>query len=245
MARVPPPAAENATFARRQFDSSSFGYRHPILKVLMTMSSDGQMSSSWWLSDDAEMPAEGFLYHVAFEMDNRLMCWKRETDGCRQFAGDCEVRYCEPYQAECECMVVKVKQCEDHMDILTEADWDPDPQKTGSLYTKFWRALRVQYYDPSRWGSDDTDAGKGLETSLSCMKDKGCGCNSNKWFHWKYPKLGGNLYWAAGNESIGPSGRPGVRSLQSIVVRSYNDAGEASNMYFVQKGVELRRDDLH
>ena len=30
------------------------------------------------------------------------------------------------------------------------------------------------------------------------MKDKGCGCNSNKWFHWKYPKLGGNLYWAAG-----------------------------------------------
>lgn len=75
----------------------------------------------WHLWEKAETPVENNSYQIAFEMDGQLMCWQRETDGCRQFSGDCEVMYCEPKY--CDCMIVQIKRCGDHMDLFTEADW--------------------------------------------------------------------------------------------------------------------------
>eukprot|EP00435_Cladocopium_sp_Y103_P043214 s2457_g12.t1 len=196
----------------------------------------------WHLWERAETPVENNSYQIAFEMDGRLMCWQRETDGCRQFSGDCEVMYCEPEY--CDCMIVQIKRCGDHMDFFTEADWDKDPTASGALSTEYWRGIRLQYYDPSKWGSNATvDVGKALETTLSCMDEAGCSCHQSSWFHWSYPQFGGTLVWSpAGNvteETIGPSGHSGQRLQQSIVVRVYNDAGQASNMYFVPKDVPL------
>lgn len=199
-------------------------------------------SQRWHLWEKAETPVENNSYQIAFEMDGQLMCWQRETDGCRQFSGDCEVMYCEPKY--CDCMIVQIKRCGDHMDLFTEADWDKDPTASGKLSTEYWRGIRVQYYDPSKWGSNATvDVGKALETTLSCMDERGCSCHQSSWFHWSYPQFAGNLVWSpAGNvteETIGPSGHSGSRLQQSVVVRVYNDAGQASNMYFIPKDVPL------
>lgn len=153
----------------------------------------------WHLWEKAETPVENNSYQIAFEMDGQLMCWQRETDGCRQFSGDCEVMYCEPKY--CDCMIVQIKRCGDHMDLFTEADWDKDPTASGKLSTEYWRGIRVQYYDPSKWGSNATvDVGKALETTLSCMDERGCSCHQSSWFHWSYPQFAGNLVWSpAGN----------------------------------------------
>lgn len=210
---------------------------------LESLDSDGERQRQrWHLWEKAETPVENHSYQSAFEMDGQLMCWQRETDGCREFSGDCEVMYCEAQN--CDCMIVQIKRCGDHMDLFTEADWDKDPTASGKLSTQYWRGIRVQYYDPSKWGSNATvDVGKALETTLSCMDESGCSCHQSSWFHWSYPQFGGNLVWSpAGNvtdETIGPSGHSGSRLQQSIVVRVYNDAGQASNMYFMPKDVPL------
>jgi len=217
-------------------------------KVLMASNFDGSFETlRWHLHDKSEMPVDTHFYKVAFEMDGRLFCWQRETEGCRQFAGDCEVKYCDP--EICDCMWVKVQSCGNHhLELFTEADWDPDPTEEGPLRTQYWRGIRVQYYDPSKWGSNVTvDVGKALETTLSCMNTTGCSCHHSSWFHWSYAQMGGNLAWTpqgnATNETIGPSGQWGLRLQPTVVVRSYNDLGQASNMYFVPKDVPLSSRD--
>lgn len=212
-------------------------------KVLMALDAHGDVHEArrlrWWLGEDSELPVETQEYHVAFEIDGSLMCWQREHPGCEKSSASCEVKYCDA--RECECMLVKVKKCSDHLNLFTEADWDQDPKAKGGSQRHFWRGLRVQYYDTSHWGADSRDGGKALESTLSCMEPAGCPCSESAWFSWSYGRLGGNLYWTpGGDESIGPSGSAAHRLHQKLSVRAYNDKVEDGNMYFVQKNVELR-----